>query len=68
MNQYVADTHVTNGQLELRNIPIKDNTEVRVIVIPKAMLSKMGFRNAQRLTKPISGNISDDIISDRAPK
>ena len=68
MNQYVADTHVTNGQLELRNIPIKDNTECQSQLIPKAMLSKMGFRNAQRLTKPIAGNISDEIISDRASK
>jgi len=68
MNQYVIDAHVTNGRLELQNIPMKDNTEVRVILIPKAKLSKMKFREVQRLTKPISGNLSDDIILDRDSK
>ena len=63
MNQYVTDTRVSNGHLELRNVPIKDNTEVRVIVIPKANLSKMAFRRAQQLTKSIPGNLSDDITN-----
>ena len=68
MSQIVVDTRVTNGNLKLRNIPLADDTEVKVIVIPKANLSKMSFQNAQSLTKPIKGNLSDDIVSERREK
>jgi hypothetical protein len=66
MTQIILDTRVTKGHLKLQNIPLEDDTEVKVIVIPKASLSKMSFRKAQRLTKPIKGNLSDDIISERS--
>ncbi len=68
MSQIVVDSRVTNGHLKLRDIPLADDTEVKVIVIPKANLSKMSFKDARRLTKPIKGNLSDDIISERSEK
>jgi hypothetical protein len=53
MSQIMVDTRVTNGHLKLQNIPLEDDTEVKVIVIPKASLSKMPFQKAQQLTKSI---------------
>ena len=35
MNQFVAETSITNGHLELNNIPFADDMRVKVIVIPK---------------------------------
>jgi len=68
MNQIIIDTRITNGYLKLQDIPLENDTEVRVIVIPKINLSKMSFQNSQRLTKPVKGNLSDDIISERSEK
>lgn len=68
MKQIVVDTRVTSGYLKVKNIPYEDDTEVKVIIIPKAKLSRMSFRNSQRLTKSIKGNLSDDIISERSEK
>ncbi len=68
MKQIVVDTRVTSGHLKLKNIPFDDDTEVKVIIIPKAKLSRMSFRNSQRFTKSIKGNLSDDIISERSEK
>ncbi|MFQ5639968.1 MAG: hypothetical protein ACE5IR_18465 [bacterium] len=68
MSQIIVNTRVTNGYLKLQNIPLEDDTEVKVIVIPKANLSKMSFQKAERLTKSIEGNISDDIISERSER
>ncbi|MFH0974147.1 MAG: hypothetical protein V1874_00020 [Spirochaetota bacterium] len=41
MNQIIIDTRVIKGNVKMPNIPLKDNTEVKVIVVPKAILSKM---------------------------
>ncbi len=68
MSQIIIDTRVINGNLELQNIPLEDDTEVKVILIPKANLSKMSFQKAQRLTKSIKGNLSDDIVSERSER
>ena len=37
----------------------------KVIVIPKADLSKMSFLKVRQMTKHIKGNLSDEIISER---
>ena len=68
LSQIILNTRIKNGHIKLQNIPLDDNTEVQVIVIPKLDLSKMSFRNAQRLTKPIKGNLADDIVSERNEK
>ena len=67
MNRFVVDSRVINGHLKLQGLPLED-IEVKVILIPKVNLSKMSFKKAQRLTKPIKGNLSDDITSDRNEK
>lgn len=68
MSQIVIETKVINGKLRLQNIPLKDDTEVKVIIIPKANLSKMSFQKTQRLTKSIAGNLSDDIVLERSER
>ncbi|MFQ5583466.1 MAG: hypothetical protein ACE5GL_03415 [Calditrichia bacterium] len=61
MSQFIIETRVHKGHLEVKNIPFFDDTEVKVIVIPKAYLNKMLFLKAQKFTKPIKGNISEDM-------
>lgn len=68
MSQIILNTRVINGHLKLQDIPLDNNTEVQVIVIPKLDLSKMSFQKSQRLTKSIKGNLSEDVISERYEK
>jgi hypothetical protein len=65
MSQFVAETSVTNGHLELNNIPFADNMHVKVIVIPKAELSQMSFSQAWEKTQAIQGNLADDVTHER---
>ncbi|HEX3036778.1 MAG TPA: hypothetical protein VHT73_16945, partial [Thermodesulfobacteriota bacterium] len=65
MSKIIIDTRIVNGQLKLQGIPLEDNTEVKVVVIPKVNLSKMSFQDSQLLTKTIKGNLSDDVVSER---
>ncbi len=65
MNQFVAETRIAGGRLELINLPFSDATEVKVYVIPKADLGKMSFLEARKLTNSIKGNLSDSVNRDR---
>jgi predicted DNA-binding antitoxin AbrB/MazE fold protein len=65
MAQFVAETSIKNGGIKLNKIPFKENTKVKVVLIPKADLSKMSFASARKLTKKLKGNLSEDIISER---
>ena len=66
MSPYIVDARINDGQLKLQNIPINNDTEVKVIVIPKVNLYQMSFQAVQELTKPIKGSLSDDLNSERA--
>ncbi len=65
MSQYITESKIKNGELNLHNIPIPNNTDVKVIVIPKVDIDKLLYSKAAELTKSIKGNISDDIVNDR---
>ncbi len=65
MSQFVIDTRVKKGHLEVNNVPFSDETEVKVVIIPKVDVSKMSFPEIQRLTKSIKGNLSNDIGTER---
>jgi len=65
MNQYVVDARIKNGFLSLENLPFIEETDVKVIVIPKISFRELSFLKIRELTKSIKGNISDDIISER---
>lgn len=65
MRQFVMETSVKKGHLELNNVPFSDETEVKIVVIPKINLPKMSFPEIRKLTEPIRGNLSDDIETER---
>lgn len=65
MNQYVVDARIKDGYLSIGNLPFEEETDVKVIVIPKVNFSELSFLKVRELTKSIKGNISDDIISER---
>lgn len=65
MNQYVIDARIKDGYLSIENLPFKEETDVKVIVIPKINFKELSFAKIRELTKSIKGNISDDIISER---
>ncbi len=61
MAQFATETSITNGRLELSNIPFENGIPVKVIVIPKADLSKMSIPEMWEATKSIQGKLSTDI-------
>lgn len=65
MAQFVAETSIKGGAITLRKIPLKENTKVKVVLIPKADLSSMSFATVRKLTKKVKGNLSEDIIAER---
>ncbi|MGD8778850.1 MAG: hypothetical protein PVH88_07790 [Ignavibacteria bacterium] len=65
MNQYIIDTKIKDGYLSLDNLPFDEETDVKVILIPKVNFQELSFRKVRELTKSIEGNISEDIISER---
>jgi hypothetical protein len=65
MAQFVVETSIKQGQWALDKIPFKDNTKVKVVLIPKVELSQMSFEKAQELTRKIKRNLSNDISEER---
>ena len=65
MAQFIAETSIKNGGITLHKIPLKENTKVKVVLIPKVDLTSMSFAAARKLTKKIKGNLSEDIIAER---
>lgn len=65
MAQFIVETSIKHGQLALNKISFKDNTRVKVVLIPKVELSQMSFEKAQELTRKIKGNLSNDISKER---
>lgn len=65
MSQYVVDASVINGYLELKNMPFEDNMQVKVVVIPKADLSRMSFPNIWKKSEHVRQNVSQDISRER---
>lgn len=65
MNQYVVDAIIKDGYLSIKDLPFKEQTDVKVIVIPKINFRELSFLRIRELTKSIKGNISDDVSSER---
>ena len=65
MTQYITDSTVKKGHIELDNIPLPDNSEVKVYVIPKTNIDNLSFEKIMDMTKSITGKMSDDIITER---
>jgi hypothetical protein len=65
MTQFIAESSIKNGRIILNKIPLKENTKVKIVLIPKVDLPSMSFSKSRKLTKGIKGNLSDDIITER---
>ena len=65
MSQIIKESKISKGHLELDNIPFEDDTEMKVILIPKVKTDKMSFKEIRKLMKGVKGNLSDDIIHER---
>ncbi len=65
MSQYITESKIKKETLALSNIPIPNNTAVKVIIIPKVELNSLLYDKAIELSKSIKGNMSNDIINDR---
>lgn len=66
--QYIIDTTVTKGHVEIDNLPFPDLTRIKVLLFPEADIKNMMFMKACELTKNIKGNISDDIDAERGER
>jgi hypothetical protein len=65
MNQYVIDAKIKDGYLSIKDLPFIEETDVKVIIIPKVNFRELSFLKVRELIKSVKGNISDDIISER---
>ena len=65
MGQIIYNAKVRKRKLSLSNIPFSDNTKVQVIILPMVNYDDMKFNEAQKITKTIPGNLSDDLIEER---
>lgn len=64
MTQFIAESSIKNGRIILNKIPLKENTKVKIVLIPKVDLPSMSFIKSRKLTKGIKGYLSDDIIAE----
>jgi len=65
MEQYIVDARIKNGYLSIGNLPFKEETDVKVIVMPKVKFNDLSFLKVRDLTKSIKDNISDEISTER---
>ncbi len=65
MTRFIAEASITNGRLELSNLPFENDAAVKVIVILKANLSKMSIPEMWEATKSIQVKLTTDIHLER---
>ena len=65
MPQIVVEGRIKNGSLKLEGLPLEDETQVQVVVIPKIRLDAMSFLEAQELSRNLEGSLSDDVVRER---
>ncbi|MCF8316582.1 MAG: hypothetical protein K9I71_10675 [Ignavibacteriales bacterium] len=65
MEQYILDARIKNGYLSIGDLPFKEETDVKVIVMPKVKFNDLSFLKVRDLTKSIKDNISDEISTER---
>ena len=65
MNQYIINARIKDGYLSIKDLPFKEETDVKVIIILKINFREISFLRIRELTKSISENMSDDISSEQ---
>ncbi len=65
MSEHILEAEVTNGRLEITDIPYADGTAVKIVIIPKTEDLLEGLEEIRKLTAHIKGNLSDVISEER---
>ncbi len=65
MKTYVTQATVHEGRISLDNVPLADESEVEVRVVPKTNIRKMSFQRVRELTKEARGSLAEDICEER---
>ncbi len=66
MENLIIETCVHQGGVTLHDLPLKDNTPVKIIIIPRTHLQRLSFRQTRVLLQDIQGDLSDDVAEERA--
>jgi len=62
----VIETRICKGGILLQNLPLKEDTPVKVVIIPRTNLRRLSFRQTRALLQEIPGNLSEDVAEERA--
>jgi hypothetical protein len=65
MKPYITRAGVHNGHVSVENVPVADESEVEVIIVPKTNISQMSFGQVQELTAEAKGSLARDISKER---
>ena len=65
MKPYITRARVHNGHVSVENVPVADESEVEVIIVPKTNISQMSFGQVQELTAEAKGSLAKDISKER---
>ena len=65
MGQFVVDTAVKDGRIELDKLPFREKMKVKVVVIPKIELKKMSFSKLVGQKVNVDGSIADLVSAER---
>lgn len=68
MENLIIETRIHQGGVMLRNLPLKEDTPIKVVIIPRTDLRRLSFRQTRVLLQDIRGNLSDDVAEERVGK
>jgi hypothetical protein len=68
MTQYIVNTIVKDGHVEINDLPFPNLSRIKVLLLPEIDIKEMSFFKAQELTKEIKGNLSDEIDFERGER
>lgn len=68
MENLIIETRIQQGGLTLHNLPLKDDTPVKVVIIPRTDLRRLSFLKTRALLQDIRGSLSDDVLAERADR
>ncbi|KOR33066.1 hypothetical protein TI05_03325 [Achromatium sp. WMS3] len=65
MENIILDTKIQHGKVILHDVPLEDDTPIKVIVIPKTNLQRLSFQKTRILLQDVPGNLADDVRKER---
>ena len=68
MENLIIETRIHQGGVMIRDLPLKEDTPITVVIIPRTDLRRLSFRQTRVLLQDIRGNLSDDVAAEREGK